>query len=700
MILNNTPDPPIESSDETLNTIQLSSFDAAVSNLLTCEQPGQLCFGVSLDPIVEATFIDPIALDTTLVICSTTRSRNAWHSRGVPTFLFQHFVAELAAHPFSPPHPYQKHELQVKALQILRYALAEAGDEPPDSLFDPINLQWKELKTAISRTPAYSDRAKQIFWGNLALAGYREILDKWSDQMVAQPKVLLNYLARQGTTKVLFPDGGLLTQPMVNLIKTLQQNTLRVLVTGDIRTINPLITYKLLEVLDSHVHEIAFSQRPQPILDFLNKIAADTHPGSLPLRSLTLKSPQCTIQTFQERANLVDQLGITLANTPGLTPTSLQQHQHEELEDVRMFNIGDVTGKTILIVTPTKAEARILAGELRNYIDETVKVLGQVELWRNKIEDLCVLFDPLQEHGWTYNPFPFKTQSEKAISIIVEGLWNTADTNHILPQWINKLLVEANSRLDPQPMIEQPTATIPKTRYNTLINAIILQLQQNQRNNSEAESALLKHICDVLFKYANAINSDDTPQQLAKLIEIADQAIDLRLPGAQQEYNGEQPWYPTAKRIRSLGTSRHDIILHLQYRLSARPYSTKLYRSEDKANIYISHIQREGNDRADHVIIARTLPTHMPKHANNNLDRNHDANEYTMIYRAISAALESCQLLLLGERPILPIPLSQQISQLENEIQQAITNQYPHEHIDMLRQWLEEMTAKFTPKYE
>ena len=700
MIANNAPEPPIRNNNPTLHSSETSSFDTAVNDLLTCEDPRRICFGVSLDPIEEATSIDPTALDATLVICSTTRSRNAWHNRGVPTVFFQHFVAELAARPFTPPHPHQKRELQLKALQILRLALAQAGDEPPDPLFDPTKLQWKELKTAISRTPAYSDRAKRIFWGNLALAGYREILDKWSDQMVAQPKDLLNYLTQLGTTKVLIPDGGMLSQPIFNLIKILKQNTIRVLVTGDIRAINSSITDKLHEVLDSHVHEIEFSHRPQPILDFLNQIAADTHPESLPLRSLALNSPQCTIQTFQERADLVDQLGITLANTSGLTPTSLQQDQHEELEDVRIFDIGNVKGKTILIVTPTKAEARILAGELQNYIDETVKVLGQVELWRNKIEDLCVLFDPLQENAWTYDPFPFKTQSEKAISIIVEGLWNNADTNRILPRWINKLLVEANSRLDPRSMIEQPTATTPKTRYATLINNIIMQLKRNQHNNSEAESALLEHICDVLLKYANAINSDDTPRQLAKLIEVADQAIDLRLPGAQQEYNGEQPWYPTAKHIRSLGTSRHDVILHLQYRLSARPYSTKLYRSEDKAHLYISHIQREGNDRADHVILVRTLPTHMPKHANNNLDSDHDAKEYEMIYRAISAALESCQLLLVGERPILPIPLSQQISQLEDEIRQAIRNDYPPEHIGMLRQWREEMIAKFTPKHE
>jgi hypothetical protein len=432
------------------------------------------------------------------------------------------------------------------------------------------------------------------------------------------------------------------------MIIVLQKLGVKIVIIGDIRAMDPVEAERLLALSGIHIHEISLSYRPQELLDLLNQCSRVAHPQLSPIESTSGDSKLCSVYGFKDRSELVESIGISLARATGLTASQAFLASDASRKPPR-FEFGDIRGKSVLVVAPTLHEAARMSQQLANVICETPKIVGQRALWRAKVEQLMLILDPLEEFVSSSAESNHHVLGAGSFEIIIKGLWRPASSRRALPSPVLSVL----DRIPSGPGFSYGLSQARQV-FDEVGADLIKGFRSARESLDEDDRKLCDRVCQVLAMYREIIDSDESRGQVERLLEIADEAIDLRLPRGQQQDDGVQRWYPTAEHLRSLSGSRADILLYLHQKLVMRPHAPTLERHPDRASVYVTHVQRMGVDRADHVILARTLGDHMPKERSGISASDHYERECTMMYRAISAARESCQMFLVGERPILP----------------------------------------------
>ncbi len=140
------------------------------------------------------------------------------------------------------------------------------------------------------------------------------------------------------------------------------------------------------------------------------------------------------------------------------------------------------------------------------------------------------------------------------------------------------------------------------------------------------------------------------------LVDLAHDIGDLRASGFVQADSGRQRRVPVAATAGASNRpgGRLEVARDLDRQLRRQRPTTPLVTASDHATMYVTHIQRCGMDRADHVVICRTLRRHMPFTGPDRFGLRSDRMaEQRLMYRALRSGGRSVHMLSAGQSPFL-----------------------------------------------
>lgn len=627
----------VQTSTE-IREIERAEFEA----ILNCKKPG--CCAVESVP---GSALDQLAKQFNVAgaaaygVCCTNASVAALEAVGVSALLIEHLVLEVAARPF-PLTKSRLKKLKPIAGLFLRQAakktdldLTELPANPEDTGMDLLRAK---------KNFSISENLATAFWRRASTID-KTIIRDWAKELVENPDPLIRYLQDQQIAVVIAVNWALLDLSYRELLLRISARHFRVVIVADPRAehVDP---WRSLDKKAVHRHGLSVSaDRSVQVLSALAGTDAGSGRKAFSLNGSKPDQVPANTDIYPSREKLIAALGTGLAQIGGLTPkkSSFSSSPCD-------LGIDDLCGKSVLLVVHDKAEAIEFKRLLRNYIAEPVEVTGNLDLWKAKLKVLCMFLDPL---GYVSGD---KDNSYSAAISTLESILH-AMSSQFFPDGKIPEDFERAIRVSHNLSGNHDYTAEPLEIYNGLVEKTVAGLSAvGSRGGPEVAVASKK--TSAVLNHHVALLAHEREDTTKELIQLAHEVFDLRALGYEQAASGSQRWYVWASTYRERGGDRLDVAAHLE-RQRENPWrgaADLVAPNEHTGAVFVTHIQRLGNDVADHVIICRTSGRHMP-YTGSHGDRPDPIKEKAVFYRAVASARESVHMLSIDERPFYLKPI-------------------------------------------
>lgn len=583
-------------------------------------------------------------------LCHTNCSVNVLGGEG-PSALVDRAVAWAMAMPFAPEQRWRARLLRSEGPSTLLRAARDVGWSDPLLQTDITKLAsavYRASNAARQHVPAAVQRR---FWVLAALFD-RQVIDRWIQELIKFPEPLLESARSMGVGTILFPDGTVMRDAERALAVTLAQRAMRVVVLEDPRCA-PTDGWSAGLEEEVHRHRLDVSvTSSHSVLDVLQATArARRHPTAM-----TSTAPEgfpATADVYGTREQLFGALAAGLVNLDGVTPLDSASGPLAAVEPC-MFGIDTLAGRSMLLVTPRLDESIEVARQLGNYVHPRPSILGDGPLWRSKIGFICRVLDPCGRASGT-------DRDEAAAAVASVGRlleWSAhRDFGSRLPREVRDLVF---SRVEPDKTSISGSSRLAheEAAYEAAVTETRTMLEALGQSSSSAEVwEWARHLCDVFDRHLTLLERNDTKA----LIDLAHELGDLRATGFEQAASGSQRWVVRAAQARQNNEARLAAAEALDRMLRGRPRAlSQVIAVPGEGRLYVTHIQRTGLERADHIVICRTLHRHMPLTAfvgANGLPRSVASRapdpgyEAALCYRAMRGAMRSVHMLSVDQSP-------------------------------------------------
>lgn len=612
----------------------------------------------ALTTIASNVIVDPEHL---LIIPMTRRSETVFRALETEPTLWSDLTIEIQARSFTPPREYEKEQLLRIVPNVLKHVLDQAGI-PSEKLLTQLPIDnYRDMRRFISKCEALTPQIRKEFWKQLAAAGYPKRSNHWDITMASQPKRLIAYLEQKQIRSILIVDGELLVvnsrfgKPNYSryvIIQRLLEKGYNVTVAGDFRSAHPTDFSIFVNHFACTITHHPYCPKPQAIIDSLNNLTKLTYPKfpqlvhyPISLTESLSSTNQSTIHQAKDADEMFTHVAQKLLPALGFTRKGDSTTINEPNVNTDLSS-GSTTGETVLIVTPVIRESTRLIRQLKNLIQEPVELVGCSGLWKNKVEEAIAILDPAKEA--TENGV-MTSSTLATVALIVKAVASKFESDPEAKALIRTILraIEKESNLQSLEAFDSPHALeSPLNRFHHSTNKVIAflrrQLAEHPTYDTQA-NVLLNTLIDQLIEYLRLLNEAETTGNVATLMTFADLCFDFRLPNAKQESNGNQRRYPLLERVTKGNFSRLEAASYLAQRQDEWHSSSAAYSPLGARKVFVTHIQRTGFDRVDHVVVYSSLSNHMPM-VHNASDPDYDYRvkyEYILLYRAVTSARES-----------------------------------------------------------
>ena len=567
-------------------------------------------------------------------LCCTNQAVADLHAVGIQAALVDQLILEVAGKPFELTQS-RKKKLRSRADILVRQAARKLGIDLSQLSQTPDEIGLDLLKP----NPKLSLPEELVhgFWCRASTVDNGIVRD-WTKELAEDPAPMIRHLDDLGVDVIIAVNWPLLEEWYRRLLASIARYEFRVLVVADPRADN-IDPWRSLDNIDSHTHRLSVSvNRSAQVLSALSKTEAGSGSHILTLSPIEEPESACATEVYESRESAIAALGSGLSNLPGLSS------KKSNLEPQCDLGIGDVRGKTILVVVHTKTEAIEIKSALRNYIAEPVEILGNSDLWRAKLTRLCQLLDPT---GFVCGD---GTDAGKAASSCLSSICK-AMSSRFFPNNEAPAEFTAAASVGLTSVDDSDNNGEALDIYVELAKQTMAQLAKVERRGDPEVALAARETVSILSRHVFLLekDSDDSTREIIKL---AHELFDMRALGFEQSNSGLQRWYVWPATFKARGGNPLDVATQLErHRENPWGWSPKLTAPDaDKGAVFVTHIQRLGNDVADHVILCRTSKKHMP-YVGGYGTRVDPGYEAALFYRAVASARDSVHMLSVDDSP-------------------------------------------------
>lgn len=614
-----------------------NAYDEDLDEIVSCDQRGTVCV-IEVPPGADRSAIGH-ALSrrgTLLALCYHNVTRNSFAEFG-RSELIAALVAQWLPMPFVPVTEAQRRRLRLDAERLLIRAARDVGWD-----ITKANQSTKKLAKGVRASISWAlqevpTTVVRRFWEIAARSNYEQIYDLIAD-LANHPNPVLEMISTIGIERVVFPDGDLLDSAQYrravvwDLACGLAKNGVQTAVITDPRSRETPLSMDER----AHAHVLTTSLSAPSVLAVLSRTETAKNYG-YPMHTKSKDAGIATSHLFGSRETLIVSLAASLEKSQGVQVVG----ESEWLGGAEAceLGLGDLRGQTVLLVTPRESESSQLAGQLSNYIEPRAQILGEGGLWRKGAELLEHVLDPC---GLVSGDAPsVAAAAVDSARFIATSWWERLNVGRQLAKSCLDVIDTLNSNLATT-VFEGEEAYCGVVRE--LGDALVSLAFDENRAVADWAYSLEEH----LGKHLELLEVGDVLQ----LCDFAHEIGDLRATGFLQAASGSQRWVPRASSIRHSGDDRLLVAQEIDRQLRRHRPIQPIEGREDGASLYVTHIQRTGMDRADHVIICRTLEHHIPFTGRSKTGVAADlAAEDRMFYRAVSCARVSVHLLSVKDTP-------------------------------------------------
>ncbi|MHB8190743.1 MAG: hypothetical protein ACYDHP_10065 [Ferrimicrobium sp.] len=488
------------------------------------------------------------------------------------------------------------------------------------------------------------DDLATAFWRRASTID-KSIIGDWIKELVENPDPLIRYLKDQQIAVVIAVNWVLMDNPYRELLFRISAGNFRVVIVADPRA-EQVDPWRSPERKSVHRHFLSVSaDRSVQVLTALSNIDSGSGRKVFSLNNSEPEQLFANTDIYQSREKLIAALGTGLAQVDGLTPK-----KHSFSSSPCDLGIDYLRGKSVLLVVHDKIEAIEFKRLLRNYITEPVEVIGNLDLWKAKLRVLSMFLDPL---GYVSGD---EDDPHRAAISTLESLLRVMCSRFFADGKIPEDLA-STMRVNHTLAGNDDYSTEPLEIYRSLVEKTVADLSAVGRSGSPDVALASRETSAVLSRHI-ALLEHDSEDATTNLIQLAHELFDLRALGYEQAASGSQRWYVWASTYRDRGGDRLDVAARLERQRENPWHGTANLVAPDghTGAVFVSHIQRLGNDVADHVIICRTSVQHMPY--SGSYGRRPDPNEEkAAFYRAVASARESVHMLSIDDSPFCLEPI-------------------------------------------
>jgi len=551
--------------------------------------------------------------------------------------LFSALIARWFAVPFHPAQPSRAKRLREDAKRILRLAANDVGwalTEAPQSLEHLASGARKGTRSALEELPP---TVLKRFWER-ASRNDEEQIARLIEDLATRPKAFVDMIQHLNIATVVWPDGDLFealgqdTGSAWELACALASHGVRAAVIWDPRRHDR----SLGADGKAHTHVLTISTTAPRVLDVVARTTPFKSSGH-DVQSVSEQPGHTSAHCYGSRENLLVSLAAGLATANGVQ----SKKDTNWLKGIEPCQLGldDLRAQTLLLITPGPSESVRLAEQLANHITPRAGILGEAGLWKKGAQLLEHVLDPC---GLVSGEGEDATQAARSSLIfLAERFWQRVGSGRPLPRACSEVL-------DPLPRVQPSLARKGEEAYVDLVGQLCDALRPLHWDDDECVRSWATELDEHLARHVELLRVGTVDE----LCELAHELGDLRALGFLQAASGSQRWVARANAIRGRADDRLAVASEVDWELRRRRPSGHVLAVGDRASLYVTHIQRAGMERADHVIVCRTLHRHMPFTGRSRIGAAADpANEERMMYRAFSCAEKSLHLLSVGDTP-------------------------------------------------
>lgn len=484
------------------------------------------------------------------------------------------------------------------------------------------------------------------YWEYAALFDQKIVAERISD-LASRPQALLERLDALQIQMVVFPDGDLLSPLDPAAVNTLQLASS--LAARGLRTVVVTDPRSRPDEPGSwpgmHRHRVEVSTTTAPaVVEVLGRSDAASGRGGAIHTLAPASGGGASAHRFATREQLITSLAKTIVCASGVR---VRAGGAELLEaaDACGFDLADLRGESVLLITPRPSESIELARQLGNYLEPRPVVLDDGGLWRAGAELCMRILDPCgQASGDDVDEF---AAAGATIGLLGKQWWGRRIGARPLAAQCKAALIRLST-----PVAAPPSPSGAEAPYDAAVEEARAILEPLVLSSDPAVRDWAASLDDRLAQHRRLLLRGD----VAALCDLAHEIGDLRASGFLQAASGSQRWLAQAAAARSATTSRLAVAAEIDRELRRRRPRTRIEPVEGAASLFVTHIQRSGMDHADHVLLCRTLARHMPytavPHARASAVRR---LEDALFYRALRSARRSVHLLSVGNSPYLDL---------------------------------------------